>query len=128
MAEKDYAHIDVNDKRYPHAWKYVKKKFEIDDMGYAHPIDPRYLARRSGDDLSTVLIDEETVASYYIHSIDEGRKPLLVTRPGFEARDKAAWFPTSKEAKEARQKRLDDKIDAVSKKKKSLEKSLENLD
>lgn len=128
MAEKDYENIDVNDKRYPHAWKYVKKKFHMDDSGHYHPIDPRFLARRNVADVSKKPIDDETVPSIYIFNIEETKKPLLVTRSGFEARDKNSWFPTKTEAKAAKSKLLDEKIVAASKRKKSLEAVLDKTD
>lgn len=119
MAEKDYAHIDVNDKRYPNAWKYVKKKFRQDDLGYFHPIDPRFLARRRGSDIEKKEIDVDLTPSYYI--FDTNGRHLLVTRSGFEARDKSLWFPTKSEAEEAKQKLVDKKIASLSKKKKEME-------
>ena len=95
-------------------------EYTFDDIGRAYvrwPLAVRREKATLGD--KNKALDPNVTPTIYI--FDAHGRNLLVNKEGFEARDKAVWFSTEKEAIEA-------KSASLSKRKKELEKKMEKTE
>jgi hypothetical protein len=95
-------------------------EYTYDDVGRAYRVWPLHARReRIKRGQRQEKFDENVTPCYNMFNA-EGRN-IMVTRDAFDARDKKAWFPTLKEA-------IDSKTISLAKKKKEVEKKLDELD